>query len=559
MKIVHSPDMVAHLWANRSQDTARTSGQNFYFTGPVLYSYGSHFVIGAHLDNGRILWNDATYGNTTSRHQTHAWRALNRQQNENRLHVPSLDHDKYRDLERLRESGQGRTLPRLAQSCLDGIVDAVESMAKMRLGCGRIKSAFSRAKGLEKSADALREYVAKGKRMPAWPLPRLPESLPTDKPGLLEFIRSIAKGRLMQCHDGAIATARQNLQHIIRAMESPDGWQIQNIPGTIATINRGMTDAQRWHETAKGKKSAAVRAVLKDLSSIEPAAMAMVNDWKAKQARAEIRSVSRDIFSMLRKRGTRGIRNHSTPSGYRGRRDSGYYLGKLTQALQALPPEESAQHAALLARIERCNAWDVSMNGMESARDNVKTGLSYLPGHPGDAMRQFIQASNYAIEAARKHAGFAALHGVECLTIAKGAQDHVETLRAEIAAKHARAVDDWKAGLISSLSYEAGTYARIKGETVQTSRGAVVPIAHACRLARIARRVIAAGGKTWPDGTGPMIGSFRVNSIGADGAAVIGCHQFDAAESMRVLALLESCEHCATVSTTADDGEMVAA
>ncbi len=553
MKTVHSSDMVAHLWANRSQDAARTAGQNFYFTGPVLYSYGSHFVIGAHLDDGRILWNDATYGNTTSRHQTHAWRALNRQQNENRLHVPSLNHDTYRNLERLRDSGDGRTLPTLAQNCMDGIVDAVESMSKMRLGCGRIESAFSRAKGLEKSADALRAYVAKGKRIPAWPLPRLPEALPTDKPGLLEFIRSIAKGRLMQCHEGAIGTARQNLQRIQKAMENPEGWAIQNIKGTIATINRGMTDAQRWHETAKGKKSAAVRAVLKELATIEPVALAMVTEWEKKQARAEIRMVSRDIFSMLRKRGTRGIRNHTALNGYRGRRDSGYYAGKLKQALQVLSHDEELQHAPLLARIEACNAWDISINGMESARDNIKTGTSYLPGHPGDAMRQFLQAANYATAALSHHPGFVLRHGEECRTIASAAKAHVETLRAEIAAKHARAVDDWKAGLIRSLSYEAGTYARIKGETVETSRGAVVPIAHACRLARIARRVIAAGGKSWPHGAGPMVGSFRVNSIGADGAAIIGCHHFDSAESLRVLALLESCEHCATVPASVEE------
>ena len=46
---VFKPDMVAHLWANRSLDHARVAHGNFWFTGPALYSYGNHYVVGFHM------------------------------------------------------------------------------------------------------------------------------------------------------------------------------------------------------------------------------------------------------------------------------------------------------------------------------------------------------------------------------------------------------------------------------------------------------------------------------------------------------------------------------
>jgi hypothetical protein len=62
--------MVAHLWANRSQDCAR-NGRNFYFDGPSIYSYGRHFEIARHVERrGRraILFTVRTYSNTTAKH-----------------------------------------------------------------------------------------------------------------------------------------------------------------------------------------------------------------------------------------------------------------------------------------------------------------------------------------------------------------------------------------------------------------------------------------------------------------------------------------------------------
>jgi len=49
VKHVHPHDMVAHLWANKSQESAKTSDGKFYFHGDTIYSYGSHFPIAKHI------------------------------------------------------------------------------------------------------------------------------------------------------------------------------------------------------------------------------------------------------------------------------------------------------------------------------------------------------------------------------------------------------------------------------------------------------------------------------------------------------------------------------
>jgi hypothetical protein len=70
MKKVHTPDNVAHLWANQHQEEARTQTSNLYFYGTEIYSYGSHFCIAKHVQNGVVLFTERDYSNTTSKHKS---------------------------------------------------------------------------------------------------------------------------------------------------------------------------------------------------------------------------------------------------------------------------------------------------------------------------------------------------------------------------------------------------------------------------------------------------------------------------------------------------------
>ena len=71
-RYVYPSDMVAHLWAHKSQDFARNPGHNFYFHGDTIYSYGSHFPVARHVENKRgraVLFTTRDYSVTTSGHK----------------------------------------------------------------------------------------------------------------------------------------------------------------------------------------------------------------------------------------------------------------------------------------------------------------------------------------------------------------------------------------------------------------------------------------------------------------------------------------------------------
>ena len=71
-RYVYPSDMVAHLWANKAQDSARESGGRFYFHGDTIYSYGTHFPIARHVENKRgraVLFTTRDYSVTTSGHK----------------------------------------------------------------------------------------------------------------------------------------------------------------------------------------------------------------------------------------------------------------------------------------------------------------------------------------------------------------------------------------------------------------------------------------------------------------------------------------------------------
>ena len=72
VKHVQRFDMVAHLWAHKSQDSARNPAGNFYFRGDTIYSYGFHFPIARHVENKRgraVLFTTCIYSSVTAGHK----------------------------------------------------------------------------------------------------------------------------------------------------------------------------------------------------------------------------------------------------------------------------------------------------------------------------------------------------------------------------------------------------------------------------------------------------------------------------------------------------------
>lgn len=79
-RTVFDNDMVAHVWAQQTQEHGRSANGNFYFRGGTLYSYGPHFVVGRFVTTlaGErvVLLNSGSYSVSTNRHQSLARRAV---------------------------------------------------------------------------------------------------------------------------------------------------------------------------------------------------------------------------------------------------------------------------------------------------------------------------------------------------------------------------------------------------------------------------------------------------------------------------------------------------
>ena len=68
MKTVFNNADCVHTFAQRTQQTGRTSNGNIFFEGDKIYSYGYHYELGRFLDDETILINDEGYSASTAKH-----------------------------------------------------------------------------------------------------------------------------------------------------------------------------------------------------------------------------------------------------------------------------------------------------------------------------------------------------------------------------------------------------------------------------------------------------------------------------------------------------------
>ena len=99
----------------------------------------------------------------------------------------------------------------------------------------------------------------------------------------------------------------------------------------------------------------------------------------------------------------------------------------------------------------------------------------------------------------------------------------------------------WLDGAAVSLPYSYGvTLLRIIGDTVETSRGASFPIAHAVRGLALVRSVIKRGEEWRTNGHTCHLGNYQIDRITADGTVYAGCHTVPFTSIDRIAPALES-------------------
>lgn len=88
-----------------------------------------------------------------------------------------------------------------------------------------------------------------------------------------------------------------------------------------------------------------------------------------------------------------------------------------------------------------------------------------------------------------------------------------------------RALDLWRAGRINRLPGDIpGTYLRVKGEVIETSRGAEFPVKHGLKALPLIRGCVARETEWQRNGHRIAVGAFQIDRIGRDGTVTAGCH-----------------------------------
>lgn len=111
-----------------------------------------------------------------------------------------------------------------------------------------------------------------------------------------------------------------------------------------------------------------------------------------------------------------------------------------------------------------------------------------------------------------------------------------EKLREQaIAESHAKQIDDWRKGLINHVPYAAATMLRVNGDTIDTSKGAHIPVADAIRLWPVIVRVML-GSKDYE--VGMDLGGYQLTKIRRDGSILVNCHDIPYPEIQAVAVTL---------------------
>jgi hypothetical protein len=105
----------------------------------------------------------------------------------------------------------------------------------------------------------------------------------------------------------------------------------------------------------------------------------------------------------------------------------------------------------------------------------------------------------------------------------------IAALRAEYekaeSAKHVEKIAAWLTGESVEYPYGLPVACRVNGDTVETSKGAIVPLQGALQLVALAKACRESGKAL--DLKGRAIGPYRGNSISATGDLTIGCHRIE--------------------------------
>lgn len=175
MKTVFNNSMVAHIWAQQTQEQGRSNNGQFYFKGPTIYSYRDSWPLAHFHESGLILINTQRVSNTTSRHESYVRGAL--AYDDSRI----VYIDSVRIMERLLEKYTGS----------DIIANEITELFKIKVDSALVsaskrKKESTRANDINEALNALHtcEKLCKALKQ-SFPLHDLQEKLKGDSAGII--------------------------------------------------------------------------------------------------------------------------------------------------------------------------------------------------------------------------------------------------------------------------------------------------------------------------------------------------------------------------------------
>lgn len=538
MKTVYNSEMVCHLWANRHATDVRTPTKNLYTESGALFSYGSHFVIGAFLDKPKsgaafILWNDAQTSATTNKHRHKARYSLSAENRAALVASPvQINWQTIRDY-----SG-------LVSLARDIVREARGPLEKCETARGRFPEHIATARRYFDAARRL--FIYAGDKRGAASVPTIEES-PT-KETARQILKTIARVEYLK-------NAAEHSARALRELSAAQTLAVDYLlgeksyyPGARAIVKHAETVIVQT-EAARGFYKKAGARVPAALTENDKKARAIIAEFSSAAHDESIRETRADVMDRLNRLRLELARynraKNSAEHFGRAEHALAFAAGRLSDtigrawyaaeslAAEIIPAEET--RAEITRKIERaqkilnCNYFESAAARLSDEIENAETLAAR--GFNAPSAQDVINRARM-----ENMPEFYKKQAAEILPRVEAARaKHAEIVRQQNAEK----IEQWRNGARVSIPYGVPTMARIVGDTVETSRGAVVPLLHAVRLVKLARKVAQSGGARFDSGNGPIVGHFRVNAINADFSAVIGCHEFSAEESARIMAEIE--------------------
>ena len=551
MKTVVSADKIAHLWVHRAQDSARTPRNNFSFEGGTLYSYSTPIAQLLPDDYGRaLIFNAHAYSLTTARHQAHARVAIFG----NDFVQYNVDGLESGDVHNIQRSG---TAP-IRRRMMATLTEQIMSAAKPRIRPATRLAAIARAENIIADVRALatvdtkRKALAKEDRAEARAmLRRLPDaaalaSARDTREGAESLAHDFARDKYLHKFDVSIHTLRNSLsffqmsmvQVAARAVEIAAGRKPEGRRQVMPTRSalRHAVDACAEFTKARDLARLAGKRIPADLArkcALLSKHMPVLQEGADREARGEVLdqwSENVKELSDLRARGALCAPGANSEQ-FRLRR-----VHNLALELSALDTEEEkAGRAAFIAEMERAVRETLARCAPERFNAMMRGFTTAAEVNNWSHCRDAISEAEYIISTAGEN---------DAATMNARLQEMQNRYDAGTKEVCERALAAWYAGTTNAFpqiaQYADGTARlRVVGDTIETSQGASVPLSVAPMLWRVVSKArVTSQAREFTDGTGPRIGYYRLDRVGADGSIKAGCHRIAFAELARVAAFL---------------------